>query len=286
MPASPEAVICVADCASVIVKPLREGEDHAFLLHVCLRHNAGAAKLGVWLAATLPAYLELQLAVPTTVYDSLQAFHDLRWRGKPDRQLGATHWQEWLQGDPQRDAVQGLGPAPATRALDAFPAPLAGAAHGSAGQPTLRPGAAGRHLQVGAAPSGKGGHGTQELPLMCGQVLHKRGMLKHLAWHAVLAAAPAEDKEAASHVLQGRARRSQWHVPYAQRPPPQERPARWRPRGRKRRHPTRPREPAVQFIRGPSPRAWPPCGPLWERAPQTPWPRHTPGTWLSQQTHR
>ena len=53
----------------------------------------------------LPADLELQLAVPTTVYHWLQAFHYLRWRGKPDRKIGATHWQEWLQADTQRDTI-------------------------------------------------------------------------------------------------------------------------------------------------------------------------------------
>ena len=46
-------------------------------------------------------------------------------------------------------------------------------------------------------------------------------MLEYLAWHAVHAAAPVDDKEAASHILQGRARMSSWHAPYARRPPPQ-----------------------------------------------------------------
>ena len=32
---------------------------------------------------------------------------------------------------------------------------------------------------------------------------------------------PADDKEAASNILQGRARRSPWHAPYARRPPPE-----------------------------------------------------------------
>ena len=45
-------------------------------------------------------------------------------------------------------------------------------------------------------------------------------MLEHLAWHAVHAAAPVDDKEAASNILQGRARRSLWRAPYARRPPP------------------------------------------------------------------
>ena len=115
----PEAVVRVADCTRMINKALREGDHHALLLQVWLKDNARAARPGVWPAAAQPANVELQLAVPTTVYHWLQAFRDLRWRGKPDRQIGATHWQAWLQADPQRDAVRGLGPAPATRALDA-----------------------------------------------------------------------------------------------------------------------------------------------------------------------
>ena len=35
------------------------------------------------------------------------------------------------------------------------------------------------------------------------------------------AAAPVDDKEAASNILQGRARRSPWHALYARRPQPQ-----------------------------------------------------------------
>ena len=44
--------------------------------------------------------------------------------------------------------------------------------------------------------------------------------MEHLAWHAVHAAAPAEDRKAPSHILEGIAQRSPWHAPYAQRPPP------------------------------------------------------------------
>ena len=98
----------------MIVKALREGEHHALLLQVRLKDNAKAVKPGVWPAAAHPAGLELQLAVTTTMYHWLQAFHDLRWRGKPDHQFGGTHWQEWLQADAQRNAVQSLGPARAT----------------------------------------------------------------------------------------------------------------------------------------------------------------------------
>ena len=100
----PEAVIRVADCARVIVKARWDGEHHALLLQVRLKDNARAATPGTWPVTTLTANLELQLAVPTTVYHWLQAFHDLRWRSKPNRQIGATHWQEWLQADAQRDA--------------------------------------------------------------------------------------------------------------------------------------------------------------------------------------
>ena len=115
----PEAVVRVADCTRMIVKALREGKHHALLLQVRLKDNARVARPGIWPAAAHPADLEPQLAVPTTVYHWLQAVHDLRWRGKPDRRIGSTHWQTWLQADVQRDAIRGLGPAPATRALDA-----------------------------------------------------------------------------------------------------------------------------------------------------------------------
>ena len=59
----------------------------------------------MWPAAALFADLQLQLAVPTTVYHCIQAFHDLRCRGKPDSRIGATHWQEWLQADAQHATV-------------------------------------------------------------------------------------------------------------------------------------------------------------------------------------
>ena len=101
-----------------MVKALREGEHHDLLLQARLKDNARTAKTGVWSAAALPADLELQLAAPTTVYHWLQAFHDLWSRGKPDRRIGATHWQQWLQANAQRATVRGLGPAPTARALN------------------------------------------------------------------------------------------------------------------------------------------------------------------------
>ena len=158
----------------------------------------------MWPAAVHPADLELQLAVPTTVYHWLQAFHDLRWWAKPDRQIGATHWQAWLQADGQRDAVRSLGPAPPTRALDAA-APCRALAPHTVPLANLpfEPVTKGAIRKLVPLPPARG------------------AMLEHLAWHTVHAAAPQEDKEAASNILQGRARRSPWHAPYARRPPSQ-----------------------------------------------------------------
>ena len=50
----PGAVICLADCARVIVKALRDGAQHALLLQVRLKKNARAARPGVWPAVALP----------------------------------------------------------------------------------------------------------------------------------------------------------------------------------------------------------------------------------------
>ena len=94
-----EAVIRVADCARVIVKVMQEGDHHAPLPQARLKDLVKAAKL------LLPTNLELQLAVRTTVYHWLHAFHDLRWRSKPERQMSPKHLQEWLQADAQHPAV-------------------------------------------------------------------------------------------------------------------------------------------------------------------------------------
>ena len=58
-------------------------------------------------------------------------------------------------------------------------------------------------------------------PLCADKYYTSGAMLEHLAWHAVHAAAPVDDKEAASNILQRRARRSPWHASYARCPPPQ-----------------------------------------------------------------
>ena len=218
----PEAGICVADCARIILKALQEGKHHALLLQVCLKDNAKAVKPGVWPAAAHPADIELQLAVRTTVYHWLQASHDLRWGGKPDRQIGATHWQEWLQADAQRDAVQSLGPAPATRALDAAAPGRALAPHTVllANRP-FDPAPEGAIQNSVPLPPARGATEPTKCPPCADKYYAGGAMLEHLAWHAVHAAAPVEGKEAASHILQGMARRSPWHALLARRPPPQ-----------------------------------------------------------------
>ena len=195
----PEAVVRVADCARMMVKALQEGENHALPLQVCLKDKAKAAKPGVWPEAAHPANLELQLAVSTIVYHWLQAFHDLQWRGKPDRQIGATHWQKWLQADRQRDAIRSLRPAATTRALDA-------ATLGRALAPHTVPLA---HLSFDPAPEGairksvplplaRGATERTKCPLCADKYYTSGATLEHLAWHTVHAAAPLTDKEVAS----------------------------------------------------------------------------------------
>ena len=172
----PEAIVRVADCTRMIVKALQEGEHHALLLQVRLKDNASTARPGLWPAAVHPADLELQLAVLTAVYHWLQAFHDLRRRGKPDRQISATHWQAWLQTDAQRDAVQSLRPAPATRALDAAAPGRALATHTVplANLP-FEPVPEGAIRKSVPFPPGARGRRSNQMPPVCRQVLHKRG---------------------------------------------------------------------------------------------------------------
>ena len=218
----PEAVVRVADCTPMVVKALREGKHHAFLLQVPLKDNAKAARPGVWLATAHPADLELQLPVPTTVYHWLQAFHDLRWRGEPNHRIGAMHCQAWLQAGAQRNAVRSLGPAPATRALDAASPGRALAPHTVplANLP-FEPELEGTIRKSVPLPMARGATEPTKCPLCADNYYTSGAMLEHLAWYAVHAAAPVDNKEAASRFLQGRARRSLWHAPYARRPLPQ-----------------------------------------------------------------
>ena len=290
----PEAVICVADCTRMIVKALREDEHHALLLQVRLKDNARAARPGVWPAGAHPADLELQLAVPAAVYHWLQAFHDLRWRGKPDRQICSTHWQTWLQADAQRDAIRGLGSAPATRALDAVAPGRTLAPHTVplANLP-FEPAAEGAIRKSVPLPPARGATEPTKCPLCADKYYTSGAMLEHLAWHAVHAAAPADDKEAATNILQGRARRSPRHAPYTRRPPPQ---AADHTDGDEEAPGAAPgtggaAPPGSMSIpAGPAPLAplaplvpRPPCGPRWERAQRM---RRIRMPWLHRRTQR
>ena len=70
-------------------------------------------------------------------------------------------------------------------------------------------------------PPARGATEPTKCPLCADKYYTCGGKVEHLARHAVHAAAPADDKEAATNILQGRARRSPWHAPYTRRPPPQ-----------------------------------------------------------------
>ena len=70
-------------------------------------------------------------------------------------------------------------------------------------------------------PPARGSTEPTKCPLCPDKYYTSGAMLEHLAWHAVHAAAPVDDKEAAPHILQGRARRSSWRALYARPPPPQ-----------------------------------------------------------------
>ena len=163
----------------------------------------------------------LQLAVLTTVYHWLQAFHDLRWGGKPDCQIGATHWQQWLQADAQCATVRGLGLAPMARALNASAPDRTLAPHRiPLANPPFNPAPESSIRKSVPLPPARGATEPTKCPLCTDTFYTSGAMLEHLALHAVHAAAPAEDKKAASRVIPGRARRSPWHAPYAQLAPP------------------------------------------------------------------
>ena len=142
--------------------------------------------------------------------------------GQARRQIGSTHWQTGLQADAKRDAIRGLGPAPATRALDAAAPGRTLAPHTVllANLP-FEPAAEGAIRKSVPLPPARGATEPTKCPLCADKYYTSGAMLEHLAWHEVHAAAPADDKEGAANILQGRARRSPWHAPYTQRPPPQ-----------------------------------------------------------------
>ena len=104
------------------------------------------------------------------------------------------------------------------------PGPHTGATHGATGQPALPtsdlPAAEGAIRKSVPLPPARGATEPTKCPLIPDKYYTSGAMLEHLAWHAVHAAAPADDKEAATNILQWRARRSPWHARYTRRPPP------------------------------------------------------------------
>ena len=70
-------------------------------------------------------------------------------------------------------------------------------------------------------PPARGGAEPTKCPLCADKYYTSGARMEHLAWHAVHAAAPVDDKASASHIHQRRARRSLWHALYAWRSPPQ-----------------------------------------------------------------
>ena len=275
----PEAVIRVADCARVIVKALREGEHHALLLQVRLKDNAKAAKPGVWPAAARPCRPRAPAGGPDHGIPLATGFPRPAMEGQaqpPNRRHALARVAAGRRTARRR-------PRSWTRARDARarcvgPGPRAGATHGSAGQPALRSGAGGRHPKVGAASPGTGGHGANEMPPMCRQVLHKWGDAR-----------TAGVARGACRRPSGRQGGGLPHPPGEGTEIPVARPVRPAPGRPRRRRPERPLELAVQPIKGRSPwdwPPWPPCGPPWEQAPHTPWPQHTQESWLLQRTPR
>ena len=122
----------------------------------------------------------------------------------------------------QRGAIRSLRPAPATRALDAAAPGRTLAPHTVplANLP-LEPAAEGAIRKSVPLPPARGATEPTKCPLCADKYYTSGAMLEHLAWHAVHAAASVDDKEAATNILHGRARRSPWHAPYARHPQPQ-----------------------------------------------------------------
>ena len=284
----PEALIRPADCVRIIFKTPWEWEHHAPLLQARLKDNARAAKPGVWRAAALPADLELQLAVPSTVYRSLQALCDQRWGGKPNRQIGATHGQEWLQADAQRDAVRGLGPAPTARAPDAS-APGRALAAQLSRWPTYpstwrqkAPSANRcRSLRQRGPRNPQSAPNEQTSSTQAGQCWN--------TWRDMRCTPPPRRKTRRRPPISSRDGHG-GHRGCPVRPAPLFLPQAngnvAAPEGEEEAADTAPRAGGAarqgSIPAGLAP-LWPPP---WERAPHTPWPHHIPGTWRPQRTPR
>ena len=282
----PEAVVRVADCARMIVKALREGEHHALLLQVRLKDNAKAAKPGVWPAAAHPTDLELQLAVPTTVYHWLQPFHDLQWRGKPDRKSAPRTGKSGCRRT--RNATPSGISDPPPRHEPSMRRPRAARwrhtrFHWQACPSTQRRRAPSesrcRFPRRGGPQSRRNAPYVQTSTTQAGQCWN--------TWRGTRCTPPPRwTTRRRPPPSSKRGHKGSRGIPlYTRRPPPR------RPATQKatRRRLERPRELALQPNKDPSPRnwpPWPPCGPRWERAPHTPWPQHTQETWLLQPTQR
>ena len=231
-------------------------------------------------AAAHPADLELQLAVQTTVYHWLQAFHDLRRRGKPDREIGCRQTHSATPSrvsDPRprhEPSMRRPRAAPWRQTQFRWPTCPSTKRRRAPSQSRCR------------SPLARGANRATEMPPMCRQVLQKRGN----------AGTPGVARSAHRRLggrqggglpdPRGEGREVPVTSPCTPSAPRARRPA---TRGARRRRPERPRRPAVQPNKDPSPRDWPRwplCGPRWERAPHTTRPQHTQETWLLQRTLR
>ena len=173
------------------------------------------------------------------------------------------------------------------------PGPHAGATHGPTGQSALRTSSGGRHPEVGAAPPGARGHGADEMPPVCGQVLHKQGQCCS-TWRGTRCTLRPRWTTRRRPPTSCKGGHGGPHG--TPRTPGAPRPRRPTTQTAMRRHPGQPRCPAVRANQGPSPRGWPPwppwlprppgppCGrPRWERAQRM---RRTRMLWLRRRTQR
>ena len=166
-------------------------------------------------------------------------------------------------------------PWPRTRTNDEGPQcvspwPHSGAAHGLPGQPALQNGARELRLQVGTAPSGKGCHGAHGMPVVCRQGLLKRSddRTAGMAWQKT-GKQPPSPPGARQHGGP-RGGRGCGRCPGKRGTTADRR----RPGDGSAAH-----KGSIPAGLVPAPR-----GPLWGRAPRTPWHRRPPGTWRPQQT--
>ena len=218
----PEAVVRVADCTRMIVKALREGEHHALLLQVRLKDNARAARPGMWPAAPHPAGFGAPAggpdhSVPLATSLPRPAIEGANPTAKSAPRTGKRGCKQTRSAMPSGVS----GPRPRHEPSMRRPRAARWPTHGSTGQPALRTSNEGRHPEVSALHPARGATEPTKCPLCADKYYTSGAMLEHLAWHAVHAPAPVDDKQAASNILQGRARRSPWHASYAWRPPPQ-----------------------------------------------------------------